>query len=300
VQVLGVDVEVGEPWVLGPLTVFPLTSGKATAKAVYVPGPEAFEKGLVNVSELDPPQVPFLVVENLAAIDLLLVEGETLVGGNQNRTLNTTVLLPPSSRTVVPVSCVEAGRWGRASGVARSRSHLPAKIRAAKTANLSVEDGPGRWRSDQGRVWQEVAEQAERHVVWSDTSALEDVTEAVREQLDEVLENVTPAAEQIGIVCAAGATVLGVDIFDRPETFVSYLKSLVAGYRLDADENAGRANIAQVERFLLQVDRSEAVPGPGIGLGEELRLHGNVTGLGLRLDADLIHLGAFLEPEPVA
>lgn len=297
VQVLGVDVELGEPWVLGPLAVFPLTAAK-TGKCAYVPGPQAFGMGLVKVEELDPPQVPFLMVENLAPVGLLLLEGEMLIGGNQNRTLNTTVVLPPFSRTVVPVSCVEAGRWGRASDVVRSRSHLPAKIRASKIATMPVEEGPGRWRSDQGRVWQEVSQQAERHGVRSDTSALEQVSEAVREQFDDAIEQIKPMTAQVGIACAAGSTVLGVDIFDRPETLGSYFQSLVAGYRLDADEGAGPAVVEEIERFLVQVSQCNAVPGPAVGLGEELRLHGRVNGLGLRVDGDLVHLGAFPEPDP--
>ena len=65
------------------------------------------------MSELDPPEVPSLAIFNLALVPILLVEGEMLVGGDQNRTMNVTVLCPPQVRTVVPVSCVEAGRWGK-------------------------------------------------------------------------------------------------------------------------------------------------------------------------------------------
>ncbi|MDA8312657.1 MAG: hypothetical protein M0Z46_19030 [Actinomycetota bacterium] len=295
VQVQGMKVEVEQPWVLGGLSVFPLVS-TAVGEHRYVPGPIAFEQGLVKVSELDPPQVPFLAVENLALVDVLLVEGETLVGGNQNRTLNATILLTSESRTVVPVSCVEAGRWGHPRNVARSRSHLPGSIRAAKIANLSSDGGPARWRSNQGLVWEEVDRQAQRHGVRSQTSALEDVQAAIENDLDAQIADLVACDGQVGIACATGARVLGVDIFDRPDALGSYLTALVAGYRLDADEGARPGLVEEVELFLAQVDHAPCAVGPAVGLGEELRLSGSVTGLCLRVDRQLVHLAAFPRP----
>ena len=74
-------------------------------------GPEAFESGLVTVTEHAIPQVASLVITNTARVPLLMIEGESLIGGRQNRTLNVTVLCPPHTATAVPVSCVEAHRW---------------------------------------------------------------------------------------------------------------------------------------------------------------------------------------------
>src|SRR5580692_11390033 len=149
------EVEVGEPVEVGGLSVFPLT-GVVQAGPAYLTGPEAFAAGLIEVDELDPPEVPMLAITNLADVPILLVEGEMLVGGDQNRTMNVTVLCPATSTTIVPVSCVEAGRWGDDSRrvIASSGRHAPGSLRAAKTANLELTlgDGPER-RSDQHRVW---------------------------------------------------------------------------------------------------------------------------------------------------
>src|SRR5674476_1615851 len=98
-----IEVEVGDQLEIGGLSVFPLTSVEKDGPA-FLTGPEAFEAGLIEVSELDPPEVPSLAITNLAEVPILLVEGEMLVGGDQNRTMNVTVLCPPHARTVVPVS----------------------------------------------------------------------------------------------------------------------------------------------------------------------------------------------------
>ena len=93
-KVLEFDVSVGDGVAVGGLQVFPLTSEKAGGPP-YLTGPEAYEAGLIEVSELDPPEVPLLSVTNLADVPILLVEGELLIGGDQDRTMNVTVLCPP-------------------------------------------------------------------------------------------------------------------------------------------------------------------------------------------------------------
>src|SRR5664280_518079 len=136
-----IEVEVGDRLEIGGLSVFPLTSVEKDGPS-FLTGPEAFEAGLIEVSELDPPEVPSLAITNLAEVPILLVEGEMLVGGDQNRTMNVTVLCPPHARTVVPVSCVEAGRWGARRTVSESSKHAPGSLRAMKTPT-----------SSRGRAW---------------------------------------------------------------------------------------------------------------------------------------------------
>lgn len=53
-KVLEFEVQVGDGVAVGGLGVFPLTSVKADGPA-YLTGPEAFEAGLIEVGELDPP-----------------------------------------------------------------------------------------------------------------------------------------------------------------------------------------------------------------------------------------------------
>ena len=159
-KLLDFEVEIGERTQIGGLSVFPLIGGQFRAPA-YLTGPEAFEAGLLEVNELDPPEVPKLAVTNLSDLPVLLVEGEMLVGGDQNRTMNVTVLCPPRTRTVVPVSCVEAGRWGARRTMSGKRKHAPGSLRAAKTAYLeSRSDDVGARGSDQGLVWEEVRRQS--------------------------------------------------------------------------------------------------------------------------------------------
>ena len=59
--------------------------------------------------------MPELVAENPLAEDVLLDDGEELVGAKQSRILNVTLLVAAGSKPPIPVSCVEQGRWSRRS-----------------------------------------------------------------------------------------------------------------------------------------------------------------------------------------
>jgi hypothetical protein len=293
-QVFGIELEVGDRQDIGGLSIFAL-SGTRTASPPYLTGPEAFEAGLIEVSELDPPEVPSLVVTNLADVPILLVEGEMLVGGDQNRTMNVTVLCPPRSIIIVPVSCVEAGRWGSRRAMAATSRHAPGSLRSIKTATLESRDAHSSdRRSDQSRVWDEVARQSEAHSLYSETEALDDVQEEFELRNAEALDRIVPTPDQIGVVCAIGDEVVGLDLFDKPTTLARYVRGIVAGHALDALTSASSpCGIGGIERFLARIDAAGRDSGAGVGLGEEILLVGDLSGVGLSYDNCLVHLAAF-------
>ena len=297
-KMLEIEIELGDRLVIGGLSVFPLT-GVRTDGPAYLTGPEAFEAGLIEVSELEPPEVPSLAITNLADVPILLVEGEMLVGGDQNRTMNVTVLIPPHARTVVPVSCVEAGRWGARRTVSASTKLAPGSLRATKTANLEPRsEDSSRRRSDQGLVWGEVERQSMAHNIYSETSALDDVQEEIEDRIAQELDQIKPVANQIGVICAIGEQVVGLDLFDKASTLDKYLRGIIAGHVLDASSPlAGSDPITAIERFLAQIDVAGRNTGRGVGLGEEVLLHGDVAGIGLSYEKCLVHLAAFPTPD---
>src|SRR5687767_6308020 len=150
-------VEVGPPVEAGSLRLFPLFAASPPAPA-YLCGPEADAAGAILVDEHDGgAEVPELVLTSGAALPLLLLEGETVLGVKQNRTLNVSVLCPPQAPTVIPVSCVEAGRWGAVQPVSHSPRLSPSSLRAAKTRSVvhAVRTRATK-RSDQHLVWETV------------------------------------------------------------------------------------------------------------------------------------------------
>ena len=309
-EVLDIKLEVGARFEVGGLSVFPLTSRQRGALA-FLTGPEALEAGLIEVDELVPPVVEFLAITNGADVPVLLVEGEMLIGADQNRTMNLTVLCPAASTTIVPASCVEAGRWGEEGRrvVTITRRHAPGSLRAAKTATLEMtfDDEPERY-SDQRRIWDEVDRLSTVHGVDSDTSALDDVQVEMESRIAVQLNRISPLSDQVGVVCSIGASVVGVDLFDRPAALDDYLQAIVAGHVLDvgaasdADPvRAGADPVSAIEPFFEGINAGAWTTNAGVGLGEELHLRGGLVGIGLvgiglTYDDALVHLAAFPTP----
>lgn len=109
---LAVQITVAEPTAVGPLAVFPLIADRSPSVR-YVSFAEAIQRGAV-VKELGGgASVNDLVVHNPLDVPVLLYEGEEVLGAQQNRTFDVSVLVAAASVLQVPVSCVEAGRWDR-------------------------------------------------------------------------------------------------------------------------------------------------------------------------------------------
>ncbi|MDP9481435.1 MAG: hypothetical protein M3R38_38195 [Actinomycetota bacterium] len=91
---------------------------------------------------------------NGGAIPVLILEGDELIGAKQNRVVNSTVLVAAQSELVLPVSCVERGRWSYHSRAFSSGDRSPPpSLRGLQSRSVhdSLRRGRGH-RSDQGAV----------------------------------------------------------------------------------------------------------------------------------------------------
>ena len=296
-EVHGMEMELGHRVELGGLVIFPLL-GNGQRLVSYLSGPEAIETGLIEVSELSRPEISCLLVNNLSSIPVLLVEGEMLIGMKQNRTMNVTVLCPPMTETVVPVSCVEEGRWrARGLGAVERKSRVASgSLRSAKTAHLEARRmDPTRRASKQSVIWDAVRRYGVDHGVrLSDSAALDEIQEQIEGRIGEELSRIRALPNQVGVVCASGDRVLGLDLFDSADTLDLYLRPIVAGHALDATRRDHAVDpLAAVQEFLELVNDCGQDSGAGVGLGTEVLLRGPVVGIGLEYEGSLIHLAAY-------
>ena len=179
-----------------------------------------------------------------------------------------------------------------------SNRHAPGSLRAAKIANLETRSADvSARRSDQHRVWDEVERQSVMHSVDSETSALDDVQEEVDDRISAQLDDLRPVPGQIGVICTVGEQVVGMDLFDKPSTLERYLRGIIAGHALDAPASPTR-RFHRCHRALPCSGRCHGQRArTGVGLGEEILLHGDIAGIGLSYEERLVHLAAF--PAPV-
>lgn len=267
---------IGEPIRHEQLSVFPLFAD-APAGVEYVLSGDAIAAGMLVVEEIsEAGSVPTLSVTNDSDSMVLFLEGEELIGAKQNRILNTSILVGAKRKTTIPVSCVEQGRWRfKARHFGLSGTHSPSKVRYALKATVarSLEMGRGH-RSDQSRVWDEVAKQQAAYRVASPTSALSDTFESYREKLDELRSRFGYVKGAIGAVVALGGRIVCLDLFDKSATCQKVWDRLLSGVLLDslecprADRQAGAA---EVERFLAELTTSPWQSADAAGEGQEFR-----------------------------
>lgn len=106
----------------GALSIFPLWQ-----PAVPSTGVRLADAGSITVQELGTPTVQWLQV-TAASDAVLLLEGEILVGGQQDRVVMHSTLLAPQANAQIEVRCVEKERWSgtvdHRSGTRRATSHV--------------------------------------------------------------------------------------------------------------------------------------------------------------------------------
>ncbi len=297
---LDMKVRVGEPLKQGGLALYPLWSLLPQAPA-YVPGPLA-PAPEIQISELDDgAQVDTVQVANGGALPLLLVEGELLCGAQQDRTLNVSILLPAASSIDIPVSCVEAGRWGGGRTFARAGRMAAPSLRWSKTdgVNRNARERGGR-QSDQGQVWESVDGYIDRFApdAQPTTSAYTEV-EARLQPRSALASDLAPAEGQTGVAVALGGRVVALDLFDRPEALGAYWESLVSSYLMEsldhADPSEEAPSAASVEQLLQDLAEIDPVAIDGVGLGEGLHFDsGEIRATGLTWEGALVHLGVLV------
>jgi hypothetical protein len=290
----------GAPQTHRNLSLYPLL-GDGIAEPGYLLLDAALAQGCARVTEVsEGGSVPELALENGCDLQVLLLDGEELIGAKQNRILNLSVLAPAGKRIVIPVSCVEAGRWRAKSAAFRSarRAHY-AGGRARKAAQVSGSlRSDGSRRSDQSAVWADISAKSARMDVASPTGAAAAMYDTHRASLDEYLGAFAPVPAQLGALFTLNGQVLGLDLFDSAKTLAALLPKLVESSALDAvdADQADGANEdrAAAQHFLDMVAAAELQRFPAIGEGEDLRLVSPaVAGGALLAEARMVHLCPF-------
>lgn len=291
-----------EPRHSGALGMLPLCepeTSPADDPAPYDLLADALRAGTIVVTEVsEGGSVPELLATNAGPRDVLLVDGEELLGAKQNRMLNLSVLVPAGRTIRIPVSCVERGRWHHASpAFAESPNTVHPRVRAAKARQVTDAMRRGSRHSDQMAVWEEIDRKAAAMRVRSETSALSDVYATYAGFTADAVAELAPSPGQVGAVFTIGGEVVGVELFDHPRTFATYLPKIVRGYALDALEpgprRAARASTHSVDAFLQHLAEAPQRRYPAIGTGEDVRIDADaVAGGALVAHERVVHLTA--------
>ncbi len=222
-ELLGESLSVGEPDVAGPLVVFPVFGPEPRLE--YLAFAQAAKHGVSVTERAVCASVNELVIENPIELPVFLYEGEEVLGAQQNRIFDASLLVPARSQLTVPVSCVEVGRWNRsrhAGGLAPGKHFAYPELRGAKAARKAARAGQRlaaalEARADQGEVWSLIDSKARRHSTRSPSGAMHDIYEGRRLALDATQRAIRVHPGQSGTIAAIGGEIRALDYVSRPE-----------------------------------------------------------------------------------
>ena len=311
----------------GSLTVFPVVAARTYPTGEFLTLDEGLRSGEVVVTEAghvqglirrsgtpsirhDGAEVNRLVLVNNSKRPLLLLAGEIVTGGKQDRVIGKDRIVPPESDPIdLSVFCVEPGRWVQtsehfgASGATyggNTYHGVPGTMMAQPSVRAKAMGD-----KDQGEVWAEVRKQQQAIAVEveaaappaapeiAQTSSYAKVMEndEVRKQVETVAKPIEQNYESlihqlrdrkaVGVVVAVNGRIIWADIFASTDLLEKYWPKLVRSYASEAVIVRAKdvdVSVSRAQDFLADMEgRRETIESePGI------YRHTEVTGDGFK------------------
>ncbi len=247
--------------------------------------------------------VPNVRVINDSECAILILDGEELLGGKQNRILNTSILVPPKCRLTIPVSCSEAGRWDYQSRLfSESEGVLSASMRRTKMPrvieNLKLNRG---YEASQSEIWREISDLSSQLRVFSQTRALRDVYLQRRSEIDLITRGFPCLDGQCGIYVEVNGAFAGLETVSSPEVWKDLHHKLIRSYAvdvLDAENSPEPETEVAFAQVLEQILNADLHARNAVGLGEDIRLESDgICGTALFHREGFIHIAVFPDQE---
>jgi hypothetical protein len=309
-----------EPIRHGNLTVFPVVAAKSYPTGEFMTLDEGLRSGDVIVTEAgnvqglirrhstpvvrnEGAQVNRLVLVNNSKRPLLLLAGEIVSGGKQDRVIGKDRIVPAESDPVdLSVFCVEPGRW-----VATSNNFGASEAMYGKTAGGPIHGNApmalmvqpsvrakAMADKDQGQVWAEVRKQqsametvevsagaAPVATQLAQTSSYAKVNEnaEVRKQVDAIAKPIEQNYQSlirqlrdrnaVGVVVAVNGRIIWADVFASTDLLEKYWPKLVRSYASEAVVTRAKeieVGVSQAQAFLADMEgrRQMIESEPGI------------------------------------
>jgi hypothetical protein len=295
------DLSVDEPVAWSRVRLHPLRL-RSEGNLDYLTFGDGAAEGSVTVEETSASgSVPELRVRNRAKCRVFIPEGSTLIGAKQNRIVNLSVLLAPESVTLIPVSCVERGRWQMQTAhfAAGGFADSPLRAKMCKGATEGLKR-VGKVQVSQGEVWSHVDDMLCCAGAASPTAAYHALYEKWEPELAEYQARLRLPESACGVAVEIDGALEAVDLFDKPSTLQKLWPRLASSY-LFAALRAGTAEgqKTDVRDFLVRVLSSKGECYQPIGVGTTIRLtNAEAVGAALVCEGQLVHLSAFADGAP--
>ncbi len=226
--------------------------------ARFVTLKEALTNNKVKITEHPKGDVNTLFIENTSADTVVILAGEVVQGGKQDRMIATDfILYPQSGKKDISVFCVEHGRW-QEKGTGKS-------FQEYYTISSNEVRKAGAVQKDQQEVWKKVSENTTKNNAGSSSGTLaalkhsESFNASLKEYVDHFEKMMREDADVVGLVAVSGDRVLGCDMFATHGLFRQHYPNLINSYATEAITSGKPVSISydEVGRYLLSIIADE-------------------------------------------
>lgn len=277
------------------LALFPLFGPDSERELAYLTLEEAIACDFLEVREGKVAKPQELVAENKSDQMVLIIDGEEIVGGRQNRIVNSSVLLPFHTSIVLPVSCVEGGRWRVAKRNARAGGVAFPSLRTTALGKGTNH------RADQLHIWASIRERGALFHHQPPTNALRELYDQQEDSLARYAAVFRYPQNSKGVIAAMANGLICADIFSQARTLAKFWPKLIRSYALDAIAWRGgeMVNKGEGERLIDALPEARFQVHPSVGLGQSVRIEGkDLRGSAIVYVGQVVHLALFATPSP--
>ena len=293
---------ISDPVKKNNITIFFLQS-KTKLENNFLTLDESISKSLVDIKEINSKgTIRYLKVSNKSNQKLLILGSEQIIGNalKQNRVVNNTTLVPEQTTIMLSVSCCEKNRWSPAvaNNICTSESLYFTKGRINNSVDIFDNN-----KTDQFKIWDDIAEKLDEFNTKSFTGTLEDTYNKNKLYFDEITKYFKINENDVGVVAAIGNRLVNVEIFSSNKLLKMYfpkiIKSLIFESYKKTSQNylLGLKDVYKLFRLIEFSEKKLHKPHNDC-LGEEIRFNSDrVVGSCLNYKEKLLHFSGFLKDD---
>ena len=293
---------ISDPVKKNNITIFFLQS-KTKLENNFLTLEESISKSLVDINEVNSKgTIRYLKVSNKSNQKLLILGSEQIIGNalKQNRVVNNTTLVPEQTTILLSVSCCEKNRWSPAvaNNICTSESLYFTKGRINNSVDIFDNN-----KTDQFKIWDDIAEKLDEFNTKSFTGTLEDTYNKNKLYFDEITKYFKINVNDVGVVAAIGNRLVNVEIFSSNKLLKMYfpkiIKSLIFESYKKTSQNylLGLKDVYKLFRLIEFSEKKLHKPHNDC-LGEEIRFNSDrVVGSCLNYKEKLLHFSGFLKDD---
>ena len=292
--------QVLEPVRQGNLTIFPVVAATSHDTSEFLTLDEGLRSGTVEVTEAGRAarmvrgrqrheyrgdEVNKLVLVNDSKRPLLLLAGEIVTGGNQDRIVGKDLIIPSGEESDLDVFCVEHGRWtgssakfGAVGGIAQPNVRVEA-MGNHNQANVWEQVGNAKQALSETVEVRAAAPTVQTEMTTTTSYAKVVNNEAAKKAVDRVAAPIERSYDNaihhlnsehaLGVVVAVDGRMVWADVFASTDLLEKYWPKLARSYSAQAVETSGsseKVSVQAAQDFVDQIEgqHQESDSDPGI------------------------------------